>query len=126
LSFNERLNEQLRKMVYEIDSKDQQTIRKVFSKGPKPSLYFLLLPGLLGWIAHALLYYPCKLFAEFFKNTGHYDSILASVLLLLYPLYYLIVTVWAFSFNLWFGLFTIIMVPFTAWACTRIKYQLGL
>ncbi|HTM91377.1 MAG TPA: 1-acyl-sn-glycerol-3-phosphate acyltransferase, partial [Flavisolibacter sp.] len=93
LSFNEQLNSQLQKMVYEIEPSDKRTIRKVFSIRPKPSLLFLMIPALIGWIVHALLFYSCKLFAEFFRKTGHYDSVLISTLLLIYPIYFLLLVV---------------------------------
>jgi 1-acyl-sn-glycerol-3-phosphate acyltransferase len=126
LSFNEQLNNELQKIVYEISPEDKQTIRNVFSIQPKASLPFLMLPALIGWIMHAPLFYSCKLFSELFKKTGHYDSVLTSILLLVYPIYFLLLVAIAFSFNLWIGLATIIILPFSAWACTQAKYQLGL
>jgi 1-acyl-sn-glycerol-3-phosphate acyltransferase len=126
LSFNEQLNDQLQRMVYEIDAGDKQTIGKIFSIRIKPSFYFLILPALVGWVLHAVLFYPCKLFADLFKNTGHYDSILTSLLLLLYPFYFLLLVLLAFNFNLFIGLLMIPLLPFSAWACTQVKYQLNL
>jgi 1-acyl-sn-glycerol-3-phosphate acyltransferase len=126
ISFNEQLNSQLQTMVYEIDAADKQTIRKIFSIYPKPSLPFLLLPALIGWILHAPLFYLCKLFAEVFRKTGHYYSVLTSILLLLYPINFLILVVIALYFNFWIGLVVIPILPFSAWACVQAKYQLGL
>jgi 1-acyl-sn-glycerol-3-phosphate acyltransferase len=126
LSFNEQLNDQLKKMVYEIDPHDNQTIRKIFSIKLKPSFYFLIIPAIIGWILHAPLFYSCKLIASFFKNTGHYDSVLTSTLLLLYPFYLLLLAIIGFNFSLSIGLLLIILLPVTAWACTQAKYQLGL
>jgi 1-acyl-sn-glycerol-3-phosphate acyltransferase len=126
LSFNEQLNSQLQQLVYEIEPHDKQTIRKVFTIGIKPSFYFLALPAIVGWVLHAPLFYSCKLFAELFRNTGHYDSVLASILLLLYPFYFLIVVVIGFKLNLLVGLALIVALPFSAWAGTQAKYQLGL
>lgn len=126
LSFNEQLNNQLQKMVYEIEPNDKQTIRRIFSIKINPSFYFLIVPAIIGWALHAVLFYPCKLFAGFFKNTGHYDSVLASILLLLYPLYFLLLVIIGFNFSLWIGLLLIPLLPFTAWACTQAKYQTGL
>jgi 1-acyl-sn-glycerol-3-phosphate acyltransferase len=126
LAFNEQLNSQLKEMVYEIDRDDRRTIRKVFSIQPKPSLYFLLLPAFAGWILYAPLFYLCKLIAERFKETGHYDSVLTSLLLLLYPFYFLLLLLIGFNFNLWAGLGLIIVLPFSSWACVQVKYQLNL
>lgn len=126
LSFNEQLNSQLQNMVYEIEPNDKQTIRRIFSVELKPSFYFLILPAIVGWILHAPLFYACKLFAAFFKNTGHYDSVLTSILLLLYPFYFLLLVVIGFIFSWWIGGVLIFLLPLSAWACTQAKYQLGL
>jgi len=126
LSFNEQLNCQLKKMVYEIDPHDRETTQKIFSIKIKPSFFFLILPAIIGWVLHAPLFYPCKLFAAFFKNTGHYDSVLTSLLLLLYPVYFLLLVILGFGFTLWIGFLLIFLLPFSAWACTQVKYQLGL
>ena len=125
-SFNSQLKEHLQKMVYEIEPNDKPTIRKIFSIRIKSSFYFLLLPALVGWALHAPLFYACKLFAQVYKNTGHYDSVLTSALLLLYPFYFLFAVFVGFSFGFLAGLASIVVLPFSAWACTQAKYQLGL
>ena len=126
LAFNEQLNEQLKKVVYEISAEDKQSVRKIFAIHKKPSFYFLLVPALIGWILHAPLFYSAKLFAEQFRNTGHYDSVLNSVLFLLYPVYFLFVVILAFTINAAIGFIMIVLLPTTAWACTQVKYQSGL
>lgn len=126
LSFNEQLKSQLEKMVYEIEPSDKQTIRRVFSIKAKSSLLFLMLPALVGWMLHAPLFYPCKLLAEQFNKTGHYDSVLTSSLLLIYPIYFLILVGIALGCSLWIGLAAIIILPFSAWACAQAKYQMDL
>lgn len=127
LAFNEQLSNQLEKMVYEIDPRDRGTIRKIFSIKTRPSLYFLLLPAVVGWIVHAPLFYACKYFlASFFRNTGHYDSVLTSSLLLLYPVYLLVVILMVFQVVSWYAILLILVSPFTAWACTQTKYQMNL
>jgi 1-acyl-sn-glycerol-3-phosphate acyltransferase len=126
LSFNEQLNDQLKKMVYEIEPRNKQMLRKVFSITIRPSFYLLVLPAIIGWLLHALLFYSCKLFAGLFKNTGHYDSLIVSILLLFYPFYFLLLVITGFSFSFWIGITLIFILPFSAWACTQAKYQLGL
>ena len=125
LAFNDQLNEQLKKIVYEIEKDDKYTIRNVFSIRLKRSFYLLLLPALVGWVLHAPLFYLCKLFAELFRHSGHYDSVLNSVLFLLYPLYFVLLVITLFMINAIVGLAMIFLLPFTAWACTQAKYQLG-
>lgn len=126
LSFNEQLNDQLQKMVYEIRADDKQTIRNVFSIKRHSSFYFLMIPAIGGWILHAPLFYSCKLFAGFFKGSVHYDSVLTSTLLLFYPLYFLAIVVAGSFLSFWIGLLLIPVLPFSAWACTQAKRQMGL
>lgn len=126
LSFNEQLNDQLKKMVYEISADDKQTIRNVFSIKLKSPFYFFMIPAIIGWILHAPLFYSFKLFASFFKDSVHYDSVLTSTLLLFYPLYFLMIVVAGFYLSFWIGLLLIPLLPFSAWACTQVKYQMGL
>lgn len=126
LHFNEQLQAQLAKMVYEIDPEDEKRIRSIFSITKTSSFYFLLLPAIIGWMVHAPLFYSCKAFAQHFIRTGHYDSVMTSVLLLLYPLYLLASIYVASCFFSWWSLWLLIIMPFTAWACTQVKYQLDI
>lgn len=126
LAFNVELENQLRNMVYEISPDDKATVKKTFSIKIKPSFYFLILPAIAGWILHAFLFYPCKLFSIPHKNTGHYDSVLTSLLLLLYPVYLFLISFFAIGFLGWMGMPAIFLLPFTAWSCVQVKYQLNL
>jgi 1-acyl-sn-glycerol-3-phosphate acyltransferase len=126
LAFNEQLNSELKELVYEIDPQDVKAIRERFPAIIKPTFYPLLIPGLLGWILHAPLFYAVKLFAQSFKDSGHYDSVLTSGLLLLYPVYFLLVLIISCLFGFSLGMLALVVVPFSAWACTQVKYQLGL
>jgi 1-acyl-sn-glycerol-3-phosphate acyltransferase len=125
LAFNTELKNRLQQLVYEIDPHDRQTIRRIFSIRKKPSFYLLLIPAIAGWIAHAPLFYPCKIFSGRFKGTGHYDSALNSLLLLLYPLYLLILLFILLCIK---TVFTplIVLLPFVARACVEVKYQADL
>lgn len=126
LAFNEQLQSQLQSMVYEIEPNDKVRIQQVFSIKKSVLFYFLLLPAIIGWLLHAPLFYPCKFFAErFFKNTGHYDSVVTSLLLILYPLYLLIAFVIAASFSMPAS-FLVFLLPFLAWTCVQLKYQMDL
>jgi 1-acyl-sn-glycerol-3-phosphate acyltransferase len=123
--FNELLKEELQQMVYEIDASDQTTIRKMFSIKKDKSFYALLVPGILGALLHAPLFFPCKFFASRFKKTDHYDSVLTSLLLLLYPIYLTVCLLAAFIMHETYLAYAVILMPFTAWAAVRLKYQLG-
>lgn len=125
LGFNEALNDQLKDMVYEIAPGDQAKRKKIFSIGIKPSFYFMLLPAIAGWLLHLPLYLPILLFTNFrFRYSGHYDSVLTSLLLLSYPFYWLLLSFIAGSYGFAWGLTAFAALPLTAWCCVRVKYQL--
>lgn len=126
LLFNEKLEQQLHKMVYEIEPADNAIIKRIFPVKRRTSFYLLALPAIIGWVLHAPLFYSCKIFAQRFMNSGHYDSVLTSLLLILYPIYLLILAVIAFAFHPLLAIGAVILSPFTAWACVQVKYQLNL
>jgi 1-acyl-sn-glycerol-3-phosphate acyltransferase len=127
LDFNALLHAQLKELVYEIDKKDKATLKKIFSVERTSSFYILLVPAIAGFLLHAPLFFLCKMFTELrFKNSGHYDSVLTSLLLILYPAYWIVVLLIAYSSLSLPGLLISIVMPFTAWACVQVKYQLGL
>ncbi len=125
LGFNEALNEQLQEMVYEIAPGDQSKRKKIFSIGIKPNFYFLLLPAIAGWLLHIPLYLPILLFTRYrFRESGHYDSVLTSLLLLSYPFYWLLLSFIAGIYGVAWGLLMFLALPITAWCCIRAKYHL--
>lgn len=118
LDFNALLYGQLKSLVYEIKDGDHQKVRATF-KPPIPGTYYLIyaLPGLVGWLAHAALYYPIKLFTDVrFAKSGHYDSVLHSLLLIAYPFYLLLLFVLILPHSPVAALATVILMPFLAWA----------
>lgn len=126
LAFNRQLQQQLQQLVYEIDPEDKEIIQKKFFIKKLPSFYLLLLPAIVGWILHAPLYYLCRFFTgRYFKDSGHYDSVLNSLLLLFYPFYLLILFFAGYSLQPLFGLLLFALAPFTAWAAVQAKYQAG-
>lgn len=88
-SFNERLKEELKKLVIEIPDRNGNKIREIFqikiSFLEKSILFF---PALAAYCLHAPLYFP---FRHFIRkkaiHTGHYDSIMTGGLFILYPFY---------------------------------------
>ena len=123
--FNAQLKHQLEQMVYEISPGDINEVVKRFDIHIKPYFYLFLPFAVLGWLLHAPLYYPAKVVAAKFHGTGHYDSVLHSLLLLLYPFYCVILTGLACFISPWFSL-TMIVLPFTAWCLSHVKIQSGL
>ena len=127
LDFNALLQAQLEQNVYELEEQDNTKAKKVFSVKKDASFYPLLLPGALGFFLHAPLYYLCKGMTEMrFRHSGHYDSVLTTLLLLSYPFYWLLLVLAAYSLQPAWALLVFLMMPFTAWAAVQVKYQLGL
>jgi 1-acyl-sn-glycerol-3-phosphate acyltransferase len=125
-SFNNKLQEQLEKLVIEIPLHDmvkQESVFKIEKKWFQKIL--LTLPAAAGWLFHWPLFSPLKKFVKTkTKNTDHYDSVIMALLMLSYPIYLLLLTfiVWFVSGNGWsFSLFLIL--PFTAWSFVQLKKQ---
>ncbi|MGZ5286927.1 MAG: 1-acyl-sn-glycerol-3-phosphate acyltransferase, partial [Flavisolibacter sp.] len=122
LGFNEALNDQLKEMVYEIEPDEREKRKKLFSIGLRPSFFLLFLPALAGWILHLPLYLPMLLVTNIrFRNSGHYDSVLTSLLLLSYPVYWLLLTFIAGSYGISWGIMMFVTLPLTAWCCVQAK-----
>ncbi len=126
-AFNQLLLERLQPLVYEIDKRDRLTLEKKLgvpiAKWEKPLLFF---PALISRIFHWPLYQPIKRIAlHYFGNTGHYDSVVSSLLLLLYPIYVLLMCglLACITGSLLAALLLFILAPFTAWCQVRIKPQ---
>jgi 1-acyl-sn-glycerol-3-phosphate acyltransferase len=92
--FNNKLQEQLQYLVYEIDQND--TAKKEQLLVVKVSLFKKILfaiPAMIGWIIHFPLYLPIKKFTiKKFLHTDHYDSVIFALMFLLYPFYLLLIT----------------------------------
>ncbi len=89
-AFNEKLERALRKGVIELDKKDVASRRKIFHRPVSPFVRVItLLPAVFGWLLHAPLYFPIRaLVAIASRYNDHFDSIVAGLLLLLAPLYW--------------------------------------
>jgi len=90
-AFNEKLERALRSGVIELDKKDAEGRRNIFHRPVSPYMRAItFLPAVLGWLLHAPLYFPIRaLVAIASKYNDHFDSIVAGLLLLLAPLYWL-------------------------------------
>lgn len=121
LAFNEQLRLQLSELVYEIDRGDEVTRQRIFH----PTRYNTLLwvRGAIGWLLHAPLYYLVKWFTDvFFRDSDHYDSVLVSMLMLLYPFYIFLAVAVGFWFFGWFSLLLLPVMPMLAMATARLKH----
>lgn len=124
-TINAELKLQLKELVYEIDANNNaQLLQTFFQKISVFKKVFLLLPAMLGYSLHAPLYLPIQQFA--FKKFGkidHYDSVVVSMLFILYPIYLIILT---FALSYFVGLWAVlifVLLPFCAWSFVQIKKQ---
>lgn len=126
IAFNNRLKNELEKLVYEIPKTDHEGIKKTFgTKTHWLKKLILSIPAITGWLFHLPLFMPVKTFTKAkTKNTDHYDSVLISILLLTYPLYLLLVTTIIIAITgCWWFIGLLLLLPFTAWACVQWKEQ---
>ena len=125
--FNETLKPQLNKYVLEIDENDKENLHESFYvEQPLLKKVLLFIPAVVGFVVHAPLYYFVKWLGDaLIKEEGHHDAKLVALLFILYPIFLLIVgfTLLSFTGN-WFSLFTLLILPFTAWAFVQLKKQL--
>lgn len=127
LSFNRLLRQSLEPLVYEIGEKDLAARKQLFET-PVPvwKKIGLFIPALAG----ALLHFPLHATAAFFakkygSNNDHHDSIIIAILFIFYPLYLLLFTCIAIAVSgSWYGLLTILLMPFLAWSYLQVKKQL--
>ena len=124
LAFNNALNMQLQEMVYELPLDDKAAVRARFPLRRPAGFYALLPLAFIGWLVHAPLYYGCRAVAHRFWDTGHYDSVLVGLVVLSYPVYFLLLlTLACLLFSAW-GLLALLL-PVPAWACVQVKLGLG-
>ncbi len=125
--FNEILNQQLSKYVYEIDETDKVTQHKIFYvKQSAVKKILLFIPAVAGYIIHAPVFYFVKILGDrLVKEDGHDDSKIVAFLFLLYPLFLLLLCFLLFFFaGSWYVFSLLPALPFTAWAFVQLKTQL--
>lgn len=80
-------------------------------------LLILFIPAMIGWIFHAPIYLSIKNFVR--KKTAgtvFYDSVMFGLLMLLYPLYWLIMNVISLlAIGNWYIKIIILLIPLLAW-----------
>ena len=118
--FNEHLEQELKKLVYEIEPNDKKRKQRFFKPNSSIANSLLFLPAVIGYILHAPLFLLCKLFTDLrFKHSGHYDSVLHSLLILLYPFYLLLFFVLLIKVNLLIAFSMFVILPLTARCCVQ-------
>jgi 1-acyl-sn-glycerol-3-phosphate acyltransferase len=118
------IQNQLSKLVYEIDKDDIEKHKKIFAL-PSSSLkkILLFLPAIIGLIVHLPFYFPLQKFVQKKAlHSGHYDSIILGSCFLGYPFYLGIISLLIFAFGggLW-GLCSFLVMPLLAWCWVRWK-----
>ena len=126
-AFNRQLQAALEPLVFEIPRADKQLQQqKLALPVPAVKKALLFLPAAAGLVLHWPLYLPLKKFA--WKKTNHndhYDSVLVSLLLFLYPFYLLLLAIPAFFImQSWYAFLLLLLLPFCAWAYIQLKPQL--
>lgn len=125
--FNQCLQDELKKLVYEISPTDTEKLTQLlaFPVGKLEKRLLTPVASLGRWI-HWPIHYPLQQFTlKKFGKTGHYDAVLSSLLLLTYPLYLLLL----FSVLLYIGYsviaagMIIALFPLSAWCHIRTKKQ---
>lgn len=127
LSFNEQLEQQLKQLVFEIEPSDKQTLhQKLYIHQATGKKVVVLGPfAVIGFIVYALFYFLIKLIAYLVFDNDHFDSVVTSLSLLLYPIYFLLLLFFANHFLGLFGLLiSMFFLPFCAWAIVQLKNQL--
>lgn len=120
--FNNKLNEQLHDLVYEIEPNDYATQKKYFFK--RQSLLkkiLLFIPAVTGFVLHFPLYYSIHFFIKN-RAQDHYDSIMNGLLFFVYPLYVLsLALVLFFCTQNPFSFVLLLLLPFTALSVLHFK-----
>lgn len=126
-AFNNLLQTQLEKLIFEIPFSDREKQTQLLEKKPTTIKRLLLsIPALFGWILHAPLYIPVKKFIlSRLNDTCHFDSLITGMLIILYPFYLLIIISLLIIFTkIWWLLLLIFIFPLSAWAYVQLKQQL--
>lgn len=125
-AFNDILQKELEKLVFEIPAGDKQlqkTLLVIKIGWLKKMVLFL--PALLGFFLNAPLYVPVYFFTNYrAKDTDHHDSVIIALLILLYPFYLFIITfLLLYLTSNWLSLLVLIVFPLTARAYVQLKQQ---
>ena len=125
--FNDTLNNQLGKYVYEIDSTDKRSLRdKFYIRHSLIKKTTLFVPAVTGFLLHAPFYFFIKWVGDILnKEPGHFDSKIVGLLFMMYPVFLLSLCCMVFCFTRnWLSILILLLLPFTAWSYVQLKKQL--
>ena len=126
-TFNNKLQQQLNSLVFEINKENKEKKQELLEKKPSRLLKIIFgFPAFVGWLIHLPLYLPIKKIT--YKKTAHndhFDSVMATILIFTYPLYLLLISFIVFYFTKSsFSFLFLLLMPFTAWCYIQLKPQL--
>lgn len=124
-AFNSMLNNELSRLVYEIEKNDTQKLLETFEiKVPAVKKILLAIPALFGYLFHAPLYYPIKSYVSKHPLFNlHYDSVVAGMFLVGYAFYLLLLCGFAYAIHLPYWWALLLIVPFCGWSFIQLKKQ---
>lgn len=126
MAFNNRLQQELEKLVYEIPKDDKVLQEKKLTRSPGMMAKILLaIPAGTGFLLNAPLYLPVKSFTiKRANDNDHYDSVIMALLVFLYPIYLLLISSVIFIITKnWLSFLLLLFIPFTAWSYVQLKRQ---
>ena len=124
--FNTLLKHQLIKLVVQIKPVDELKLKLQFEiKQNFTKKLLLFVPACVGYIIHAPLYIPIQKFAfNKFSKIDHYDSVVVTLLLIVYPFYLILIAALFYTFiSTQFWALVFILFPFCGWSYVQIKRQ---
>lgn len=125
--FNNKLQQQLRPLVFEINKRDRAKQKEMLEIKPSRFTKILLaIPAAVGFLTHAPLYLPIKYWvSKKYHKTVHIDSMHIALSLFTYPVYLLlIVIILFFIIKSWWVFSIVLLFPITARACVQLKEQI--
>lgn len=126
-SITSQLEEQLQRMVYEIDKDDRNKQADIFSHPVSLTKKTLLaIPAAAGFLLHIPLFIPIeKIVASKAFHSVHYDSIMVAMLFVLYPFYVLALCLLTYLLlGSYWWIAVLVAVPFCGWSYLQVKKQI--
>ncbi len=123
-NFNDKLKNELIRLVHHFDSNDMEGIQNKFSvKQHSLQTKILFIPSIVGKWIHAPLYMPIRSFCrKKAGNSDHYDSVLVGMLFVFYPIYLTVLALIIYmTAGNWWWLSAYILLPFLAWSYIQVK-----
>lgn len=126
--FNQKLEAQLRLLVYEVPKADHTLQKKRLDIPVHPYLRSLLfIIAIAGYLLHAPFYLPLRAYVrKRLKETDHFDSVMLALLTFIYPVYLLASCLLLFIITKnWLSLLVLIVYPLLALSYIKIKRKTG-